>query len=223
MNDAKRSLLDLRLYLVLDPTFLLRNDFERTLTDAVKGGVTIVQIREKNCSDEEFAQLAFKASRILRELNIPLIINDRVDVAMKVEAQGVHLGQSDIHWSYARKLLGENAIIGLSVENLGQARQAKNAGIDYLGVSAVFPTATKKDLAHVWGLEGVKLLRSETCLPLVGIGGIDKSNIQSVIDAGADGSAVVKSICSSSQPFKSSRQLRQLIEQAAFKRSGVNK
>lgn len=209
-------MMDLRLYLVMDPSTAPEQEVERVIREAILGGVTLVQIREKNCSNEEFLRLAIKASLALRQLGVPLIINDRVDVALQVGAQGVHVGQSDLHWSEARRLLGPQAIIGVSVENLAQATALKNADINYLGVSSVFPTSTKSDVASIWGLQGLKTLRSETHWPLVGIGGICEANVEDVIRAGADGAAIVSALCSALNPKLEAEKLRQLIDQNRF-------
>lgn len=182
------------------------------LEEAIRGGVTLVQLREKSCSDEEFLALACAMKAILSAHRIPLIINDRVDIALAAGADGVHLGQSDMHWTEARRLLGEHAIIGLSVESLAQAHAAENARIDYLGVSSIFPTATKSDIRHVWGLEGLQVLRELTHHRLVGIGGIDASNAESVLRAGTDGLAVVSALCAADEPSCEAERLLALIE-----------
>lgn len=202
----------------MDPTVSGDEEVERVIRSAVNGGVTLVQIREKNCSSEEFLRLAYRASKILRHLGIPLIVNDRVDVALQVGAQGVHIGPSDLPWCEARRLLGPEAIIGVSVENLAQAKILEKANIDYFGVSSVFPTRTKPDVARIWGLEGLKTLRAETRIPLVGIGGIDESNIKEVMRAGADGAAIVSAICSSPNPFLNAHRLRSLIDEVNSER-----
>lgn len=212
---------DLRLYLVMDPTLAPEGEVERLLLDAVRGGVTLVQVREKSCSNAEFIALAQKTARVLRPLGIPLIVNDRVDVALQVGAQGVHVGQSDLHWSEARRLLGEQAIVGVSVENLQQATDLAGSAIDYLGISSVFPTLSKPDINNIWGLSGVRTLREATSLPLVGIGGIDASNAGPVIHAGADGIAVVSAICSSPRPGSQAQKLRALVDQSLALKKGV--
>lgn len=219
MKGPTRRSVDLRLYLVMDPSVTIHDDLERLIRDAVEGGVTLVQVREKNCSNEDFLRLAQKAARLLGELGVPLIVNDRVDVALEVGAQGVHVGQSDLHWSEARRLMGPRALIGVSVENLHQARALENADIDYLGVSSVFPTRTKTDVAGLWGLEGLSILRGQTEHALVGIGGIDASNVSDVIQAGADGAAIVSAICSAAQPLSSATTIRSLIDTANAQRS----
>ncbi|HEY8279835.1 MAG TPA: thiamine phosphate synthase [Bdellovibrionota bacterium] len=214
MNGSPRTLLDPRLYLVLDPTVMRGKPVEQILEDAVRGGVTVVQVREKHCSNSDFLGLARRAAAVLKRLSIPLILNDRVDAVLELEVQGVHLGQSDLHWSEARRKLGPEAIIGISVENFFQATELVGADVDYLGVSSVFPTATKKDVAEVWGLERLAQLRKQSHFPLVGIGGIDATNAQSVMAAGANGIAVVSAICAAPSPRKAAMELRQIVERA---------
>jgi thiamine-phosphate pyrophosphorylase len=141
-----------------------------------------------------------------------LIINDRIDVALAIGADGVHIGQHDTPYEDARRLLGSHAIIGLSVESVEQATEAENLDVDYLGVSPIFSTPTKTDIATEWGIEGLRLLRSNTRHILVAIGGINASNAQTVVEAGADGLAVVSAICASPDPECSSRELKTVIE-----------
>lgn len=203
---------DPRLYLVLDPSTVPAGQVEPVLEAALRGGVTLVQVREKICSNEEFLRLAAKAASVLKKSGVPLIVNDRLDIAVAVGAQGVHLGQSDLPWKEARRVLGPRAIVGVSVESLEQAEELKNAEVNYLGVSSVFATRTKGDLKHVWGLDGLAELRRRCSLPLVGIGGIHAGNGASVLRAGADGLAVVSAICGAPDPEQTSRRLRALIE-----------
>lgn len=212
MISHPRASCDLRLYLVLDPIVVRGHSIEKLIEEAVAGGVTIVQVREKYCSNEDFLSLAWKASRVLRRLGIPLIINDRVDIAAEVGAQGVHVGQSDLPWQEARRLLGPKAIVGISVENLEQAEFLRRADVDYLGVSSIFPSKTKVD-ATPWGLDQLARLRERSKLPLVGIGGIDLHNAPSVLHAGADGIALVSAICADANPRKVAKDLRLLVEQ----------
>jgi len=202
---------DPSLYLVLDPGFTRKRSVQDVLREAVEGGVTLVQIREKNCSQQEFLDLAIQVAPLLKAYGIPLIINDRLDVAVRVGAEGVHLGQSDIHWSEARRLLGPQAIIGLSVESEAQEAEAEGAAVDYLGVSSLFPTETKKDIRKVWGLEGLKTLRRSSSHRLVGIGGIDLENAASALHAGADGLALVSAITSASSIRLSTQSFQQII------------
>jgi thiamine-phosphate pyrophosphorylase len=153
-----------------------------------------VQLREKSCSTREFLQEALALKELLQPLGIPLIINDRVDIALAVRADGVHLGQTDMPINHARRLLGPDCLIGISAESVADAIEAEQQGADYIGISPVFSTPTKTDTAPALGLEGIRQIRALVRIPLVGIGGINLTNSRQVIAAGADGVAVVSAI-----------------------------
>ncbi|HEY8907561.1 MAG TPA: thiamine phosphate synthase [Rhodoferax sp.] len=201
----------LRLYLVTDQQALLG----RTLTDvvlaAVQGGVTCVQLREKQASTRDFVALACALNELLRPLGVPLVINDRIDVALASGAQGVHLGQSDLSVEQARRLLPQQVFIGLSVETMEDVARAAGQPVDYLGVSPIYPTPTKTDTAAPWGLDGLRQVRAVTDLPLVAIGGIHLGNAAEVLQAGADGLAVVSALCSADDPASAARALKALF------------
>ena len=150
--------------------------------------------------------------KILSEYGIPLIINDRVDIALAVKADGVHIGQNDMPYDFVKKIVTDNMIIGLSVETLDQAIEAEKYDIDYLGISPIFSTPTKTDLYKEWGVEGLRKVRSFTKHKLVAIGGINSSNAAGVIQAGADGIAVVSAICSAENPEAASKELKAIVE-----------
>jgi thiamine-phosphate pyrophosphorylase len=207
------------LYLVTDRELSLGRPLEFIVEAAVRGGVSIVQLREKSLSTRESIGAARRIQDILRPQGIPLIINDRVDVALAVGANGVHLGQEDMPYPEARKLLGKRAIIGLSVENMDQALEAEKLDVDYLGVSPVFPTPTKTDTKAPWGLEGLRRLRPRSRHILIGIGGINSSNALDVLEAGADGLAVVSAVCSSPAPEDTARRLREMIDRHRLEKS----
>lgn len=190
------------LYLVTDRSLSCGRSLAQVVEEAVAGGITCVQLREKDCSTRQFVAEGLALQKILTPQNIPLIVNDRIDVAMAIGATGVHLGQDDMEMSHARRILGPDCIIGISVESLDDAREAAAAGADYLGVSPVFATPTKTDTAPPLGLEGLKAIRLEVDLPLVAIGGIKSDNCASVIAAGADGLAVVSALMSAPSPRK---------------------
>lgn len=195
-------MLDLSLYLVTDRELSLGRETLNIVSAAIRGGVTCVQLREKNCSTREFIDEARAIKQLLekQERSIPLIINDRVDVAMAIGADGVHLGQTDMGLTDARRLLGSAMIIGISAESVEDALRAERDGADYLGISPVFATPTKTDTAPPLGLEGVRAIRAAVSLPLVGIGGIHQENTADVLRAGTDGVAVVSAIVSASCP-----------------------
>lgn len=207
-----------RLYLVTDNAL----SKGRTLTDVVKaavaGGVTCVQLREKNLSSRDFLAQALAIQAVLSTTRVPLVINDRIDIALACGADGVHLGQSDLPVVQARRLLPANVFIGWSVETLADVARAHSLPVDYLGVSPVFSTPTKTDTQTPWGLDGLRQVRQATTLPLVAIGGIHTGNAQEVLQAGADGLAVVSAICSADDPRQAAAQL-QALSQAHFKES----
>jgi thiamine-phosphate pyrophosphorylase len=198
-------------YLVTDRYLLSGKSLDDVILDAVKGGVTMVQLREKNASTRFFIEEARRIRKILTFYAVPLIINDRVDVALAVGADGVHIGQEDMPYPIARKLLGPGAIIGLSIETLEQAEAAEDFDVAYLGVSTIFPTSTKTDTRNHWGLDGLRKIRDMSRHPLVAIGGIHAANAADVVQAGADSIAVVSAICSAPDPQKATEQLRRLI------------
>lgn len=208
-------MIDLSLYLVTDRPLSYGRDLEWIVLEAVKGGVTAVQLREKDCSTREFVELAIRLKQILKPYRTPLIINDRLDVALAADADGLHLGQSDMPYEIARKLLGYSRIIGLSVENMEQARTSNMLDVDYIGISPVFGTPTKTNTAPPFGLEGIKEVASFTNHPMVAIGGINLQNTADIIEAGATGIAVVSAICSAESPRLSANLL---LEQVNSKR-----
>ena len=189
MNPEK-----LRLYLVTDRPLSLGRDLEWIVEEAVKGGATIVQLREKSLDTREFIELGLRLKRTLAPYGVPLIINDRVDVALAVDADGVHIGQSDMPYEIARRLLGPDKIIGLSVENPEEVVEANALDVDYLAVSPVYGTPTKTDTAPPFGLEGLRRAVRLASHPVVAIGGMNERTAPDVFAAGADGIAVVSAI-----------------------------
>lgn len=190
----KPSVQDYRLYFVTDPRLHRGYSVLEQVELALKGGVRVIQIREKELPLPEYIGLASEALKLTRSHDAYLIINDAIEVMKTVGADGLHLGQEDMPLKEARKILGNDRTIGVSVKTVEEARQAESDGADYVAVNGVFPTATKEDLGYCPGLAGVSLIRQCTSLPLVGIGGINISNCRSVIEAGADGIAVVTAI-----------------------------
>jgi thiamine-phosphate pyrophosphorylase len=171
-----------------------------------------VQLREKECSTREFIEQAMMLREYLKSQGIPLIINDRVDVAQAVKADGVHLGQRDMPLAMAKEILGATMIIGISAESLADAIAAEKGGADYLGVSPIYATPTKTDTAPPLGLEGLREIRKHVRIPLVGIGGLNRQNSADVIRNGADGVAVVSAIVAADDPEAAARELRQVVE-----------
>lgn len=211
---------DFGLMLVTDRMLSGGRAVEKIIEAAVSGGVTIVQLREKEAPTSDFIALGRRAAEILRPRRIPLIINDRVDVALAVLADGVHLGATDMNTADARAILGPKAIIGLTVENEEQAVAADMLDVDYLGVSPIFPTPTKTDTGAAWGIDGLWRLRPLVRKPLVAIGGINAGNAARVLEAGADGLAVVSAICAAPDPEAAARELREILDSKRRQRSG---
>lgn len=203
--------MDARLYLVTDEGLLHGKDLYRTVEAAVKGGVKMVQLREKESSTREFIERAIRLKALLAPYHVPLIINDRVDVALAADADGVHVGQSDMPYSLVKRLLPEGKIIGLSVENREQVLEANGYDVAYIAASPVFSTTTKTDTIVEWGLEGLQWIRSVSRHPLVAIGGIHPDNIASIFQAGADSVAVISAIIGADDPEKAARELIQLV------------
>lgn len=206
------------LYLVTDQALSCGRATIEVVEAAIRGGVRCVQLREKNLGTREMVEEAKALINLLRPRNIPLIVNDRVDVALAADADGVHLGQSDMHISDARALVGPGKLIGISAETQDDAIQAEREGADYIGVSPVFSTATKKDIANPLGLEGVQEMRKNVAIPLVGIGGISEQNAAEVMRSGADGVAVVSAIVSAACPESSARRIFEQIQQGRIGR-----
>ncbi|MBI9076878.1 MAG: thiamine phosphate synthase [Desulfatibacillum sp.] len=206
--------IDYSLYLVTDRPLSLGRDLLEIIQKAIDGGVTIVQLREKNCATREFVELARAAKAVLDPKKIPLIINDRADVALAAGAAGLHIGQTDMAYKDARKIMGPDAIVGLSVENIQQVEDAGAIDPDYLGVGPIFATQTKPDAAPPIGLDGLTRIRKITNRPLVAIGAIHAGNARDVILAGADGVAVVSAICSLQDPAKAAKNLARAIRLA---------
>lgn len=201
----------LRVYLVTDQASLRGRTLADVVLAAVQGGVSCVQLREKASVTRDFVALAVAVKDLLAPFDVPLIINDRLDVALACGAHGVHLGQSDMPVALARQLLPPDVFIGLSVESLGDVTRAAGQAVDYLGISPVYATPTKTDTATPWGLSGLRQVRALTGLPLVAIGGIHQGNAAEVLQAGADGLAVVSAICSAAEPGAAAQFFKELF------------
>ncbi|MCI5900731.1 MAG: thiamine phosphate synthase [Lachnospiraceae bacterium] len=166
---------------------------EEAVEQAVQGGCTVVQLREKDCTSLEFYETARSIRKITDRYKVPLIINDRVDIALAVDADGVHVGQSDLPASVVRRILGPDKIIGVSAGTLAEALQAEAEGADYLGVGAMYATSTKED-ADVTTIEELKEIRKAVGIPIVVIGGINKNTLENFKGYGIDGLAVVSAV-----------------------------
>ena len=192
--------IDLSLYLVTDKSDDVEK-FLKTIEDAIKGGVSVVQIREKTAETLDFYNLALKVKEITTKYNVPLIINDRVDIALAIDADGVHVGQSDMPCEVTRKLIGTDKILGVSAATITEAKKAQKDGADYIGTGAVFPTATKDDAPSITK-QNLKEIVESIDIPVVAIGGINNDNASELTDTGIAGLSVVSAIMSADDPKK---------------------
>ena len=202
--------IDYSLYLVTDSSLMKYNKLEDAVEDAIKGGVSIVQLREKNISTLNFYNLGQNIRKITKKYNIPFIINDRLDIALALDSDGLHIGQDDMPLKIARKIFGKNKIIGVSASNLQQAIQAEKDGADYLGVGAMYSQNTKKD-ADLTTMEELKAIRKAVKIPIVVIGGINENTIPNFRNLNIDGYAVVSAIMSKENTKTASENLKELI------------
>ena len=203
---------DLRLYLVTDRNLSKGRSLMEVVEQAVEGGVTMVQLREKSLDSRAFYEEALALKNFLSGKKIPLIINDRLDIALAVDADGLHIGQSDLPYNVTRNILGPDKIIGLSVENVEDAIEANKLDVDYIGLSPVFDTSSKSDINKPLLLEGVKEIAKISKHPMVGIGGININNAAEVIKAGAQGISVISAIVSQSDICLASRELLSVVD-----------
>lgn len=208
-----KSKIDYTLYLCTDRRLMFCETIEESVEEGIKGGCSVVQLREKDCSSREFYELAKRVKKITQRHNVPLIINDRVDIALLAGADGVHLGQSDLPCDEVRKLAGENFIIGVSAATVEEAEKAENDGADYLGVGAMFPTATKTNTRPVTK-ETLKEIRKAVKIPFVIIGGIKKDNIGDFAGCGMNGAAVVSAVVAQKDICLAAKEMRSAIEKA---------
>ena len=197
--------LNLSLYLVTDKSDDVEK-FLNTIEEAIKGGVTVVQIREKTAETLDFYNLALKVKEITTKYDVPLIINDRVDVALAIDADGVHVGQSDMPCDVTRKLIGDDKILGVSAATIDEAKKAQKDGADYIGSGAVFPTATKDDAPSITKKDLKEIVESID-IPVVAIGGINLENAGELTYTGIAGLSVVSAIMSADNPKKASEEL----------------
>ena len=201
--------LDLSLYLVTDKSDDVEK-FLNTIEEAMKGGVTVVQIREKTAETLDFYNLALKVKEITTKYNVPLIVNDRVDVALAIDADGVHVGQSDMPCDVTRRLIGEDKILGVSAATIDEAKKAQKDGADYIGSGAVFPTTTKDDAPSITKKDLKEIVESID-IPVVAIGGINLENAGELTDTGIAGLSVITAIMSADNPKKASEELLEIF------------
>ncbi len=200
-------LIDYSLYLVTDRSILKGRDLYQAVEDAIKGGVTLVQLREKDISSLDFYNVAVKLKKLVNSHGIPLIVNDRLDIALAADADGLHIGQDDLPLEFARRMLGSHKILGYSVANVEQAVFGQSKGADYLGAGAVYPTASKADIGAAIGIEELKRIKQQVSIPVVGIGGIGLNNIEEIKTTGIDGLSIISAILGSEDIESASRAL----------------
>ena len=199
---------DLSLYLITDPALCAEKGLVETVKAAVEGGVSMVQLRDKHASDADMIEEAKALKEALAGSGVPLIINDRLDVALAAGADGLHMGQSDGDVAAARRALGPDAILGLSVSNHAQMREVNEEPLDYLGLGPIFATQTKDDHDIPLGLDGLEELAAASSLPCVAIGGLKADHVEAVRKAGAQGLAVVSAICATKDPKAAAQEFK---------------
>jgi thiamine-phosphate pyrophosphorylase len=209
-------------YLVTDRFFARGRSTRAIVEAALDGGVSVVQLREKDLSTRDFYTAGLEIRELLKSADIPFIINDRIDIALALDADGVHIGTSDMPIVQARKILGPDKIIGLSVNRVEELDAPAASLADYFAVSPVFATQTKKDTAPAWGLGGLETARRRTDKPLVAIGGISYTNAASVIAAGADCIAVVTAIVAADDPAEAAKTLKAIVKKEKSRRKTLS-
>lgn len=201
--------IDYSVYLVTDRRNKTDEEFLNIIEEAIKGGTTIVQLREKTASTKEFYELALRVKKITSRYGVPLLINDRIDIALAVDSEGVHIGQDDMPADIAREIIGDDKILGVSASTVDEAKKAEMDSADYIGSGAVFPTATKDDADSV-SKEELKEIVDSIDIPVVAIGGITVKNANTLKGSGIAGFSVVSAIMSAEDPKEASRKLKEI-------------
>ena len=207
------------LYVITDARLSRGRSHLEVLRAAISGGATAIQLRDKELSTRELVSEGQRLRSLTREMGALLIINDRIDVALAVEADGVHVGQDDMPAALARKLIGPGRILGVSAGTVAEAQMARADGADYLGVGSVYPTHTKPDAGKPIGLAGLALIAAAVSIPVVGIGGINQDNVAGIIAAGAQGVAIVSAVVAAEDVEAAARRIAERIETAKEARS----
>ena len=205
----KKEDIDYSVYLVTDRRNKTDEEFLNIIEEAIKGGTTVVQLREKTASTKEFYELALKVKEITSRYDVPLLINDRIDIALAVDSEGVHIGQDDMPADIAREIIGEDKILGVSASTVEEAKKAEKDSADYIGSGAVFPTATKDDADSV-SKEELKEIVDSIDIPVVAIGGITVENANTLKGSGIAGFSVVSAIMSAEDPKVASKKLKKI-------------
>jgi thiamine-phosphate pyrophosphorylase len=205
---------DLSLYIITDRLLSRGRSHREVVEKAIAGGATCIQLREKDITTRELFALAEDLRKLTRERGVAFIVNDRLDIALAVEADGVHLGQDDLPLPAARRLMPPEMILGVSAGDLHQAREAQSLGASYLGVGAVFMTGTKADAGEPIGLQALSSICHSVSIPVIGIGGINTANARQVIEAGAAGVAVISSVVAAADIASAAREIAGVVKQA---------
>lgn len=209
----KKNKIDYSLYLVTEEEMPVKK-LLHLIQESVAGGVTVVQLREKKSGGRDFFEKALQVKKLLDSLSVPLIINDRADVALAVGADGVHIGQSDLPLKAVKKILPESMVVGVSARTVKDAIAAEDEGADYIGSGSLFPTATKED-AKLLPMGALQQIVSAVSIPVVAIGGINEKNIGSLKESGAAGFAVVSALTKARSPKKAAKKLLEIINGAS--------
>ena len=203
---------DYTLYLVTDRELMSSASVEESVTQAIAGGCTVIQLREKSLSSRDFYEVARLVREITSQSGVPFLVNDRLDIALAVDADGVHVGQEDLPCGAVRRIMGDDKIVGVSVSNLPEALAARDAGADYLGVGAMYATGTKTD-ADITSMDELKRIRAAIDLPLVVIGGINADTVPNFKGTGIDGIAVVSAIVAQPDVAGAAGKLKKMFEE----------
>lgn len=214
-----RRSVDWSVYVITDRRVAGERDLLAVMQAAIEGGATVVQLRDKHATTRKLLEFGGALQRLTRSAGIPLIINDRVDVALALDADGVHLGDDDMPPELARRLLGPDRLLGVSADSVEGAQRAEQAGADYLGVGDIFGTSTKPDAGEPIGLEKLAVIAKSVKIPVVGIGGVTLTNAPAVIRAGAAGVAVISAVLGAADPAAAARALRSALENGIRKSS----
>lgn len=215
-----KSKTDYTLYLCTDRGLMSCDTVEQSVEEGIKGGCSVIQLREKDCSSREFYELAVRVKKITDSYDVPLIINDRLDIAQAVDCAGVHLGQSDMPCTEARKILGADKIIGISAATLDEAVKAQADGADYIGVGAMYQTNTKTD-ARAVTKEQLAEIRKAVDIPIVVIGGINLRTLPDFKGMNIDGAAVVSAVVAQPDIEKAAKEMRKAIEKFVINGIGI--
>lgn len=201
---------DYSLYLITDRDLVGGKDFYTSISQALQGGVTLLQVREKNAGSRLFYEIGLQLKKLAAEFAVPLIVNDRLDVALAIDADGVHIGQEDLPLAVVRRIIGKDKLLGYSVSSPAEAIYGEKMGADYLGAGPVYPTGSKKDASADIGLTRLKAIKQSVSIPVVGIGGISPANLPQVKNTGIDGISVISAILCQADTGRAAKELLEI-------------